>query len=523
MHDQMWVLYYLYGLERVGRMTAQRFIGRHDWYREGAKALFELRGLIAGREGWIGVGHGEAYPEIGTAFALLFLSKGRWPVLLSKLKYGRDDDWNQHRNDVANLTRYVESRWQHDMVWQVVDLEGASVEDLLQSPVLFYCGGNSPLPDSPEAQTALARKLRDYLDRGGFLFAEGYCSGQTFDRGFRKLMELVFPEREYRLRLLPPEHSIWRAEETVDPAYLRPLLGIEFGCRTSVVYCPADTSDRAWPSLSCLWELSRRGRGLKYADSVEGHIQAGLSIGINVLAYATNRELKPKEMEAPLSVAHESQSSAQRGILYIVSLRHPGGCSAAPRALANLLEAAAGELKLRVSVEPRELNITDEALFDHHLAFMHGRNAFHLTDAERRQLGQYVERGGLVLANSICANRAFTESFRREMAAIFPKIALASIPANDELLSTKFGGFDLSTVSRRDPQTSADAKGPLRALVRKEKPELEGIKIGGRWGVIFSPYDLSCALEKHDSVECQGYTREDAARIGLNVLLYSLQ
>ena len=54
-------------------------------------------------------------------------------------------------------------------------------------------------------------------------------------------------------------------------------------------------------------------------------------------------------------------------------------------------------------------------------------------------------------------------------------------------------------------------------------PELEGIKIDDGYGVIFSPFDLSCALEKRDSLECRGYKREDAARIGLNVLLYSLQ
>ena len=41
--------------------------------------------------------------------------------------------------------------------------------------------------------------------------------------------------------------------------------------------------------------------------------------------------------------------------------------------------------------------------------------------------------------------------------------------------------------------------------------------------MIFSKYDLSCALEKQDSVQCQGYVRDDAARIGLNVILYSLQ
>jgi hypothetical protein len=40
--------------------------------------------------------------------------------------------------------------------------------------------------------------------------------------------------------------------------------------------------------------------------------------------------------------------------------------------------------------------------------------------------------------------------------------------------------------------------------------------------VIFSPYDISCALEQHEALQCRGYTREDAARIGLNVLLYSL-
>jgi hypothetical protein len=58
--------------------------------------------------------------------------------------------------------------------------------------------------------------------------------------------------------------------------------------------------------------------------------------------------------------------------------------------------------------------------------------------------------------------------------------------------------------------------------LRKGPPELEGVKIGNRYGVIFSPLDLSCALEKQDTVECQGYIREDAARIGLNVVLYSL-
>ena len=108
------------------------------------------------------------------------------------------------------------------------------------------------------------------------------------------------------------------------------------------------------------------------------------------------------------------------------------------------------------------------------------------------------------------------------MAAIFPDRKLERIPADDPLLSTTYGGFDLRTVSRRDPEAAAPGK-PLEAAIHKVPPDLEGIKLGDRWGVVFSPYDLSCALEKQNSLECRGYTREDAARIGLNVVLYSLQ
>lgn len=517
---QFWLLYYLYGIERVGRMTAHRFIGDHDWYREGASHLLEMRGDLA--NSWRGVGAAEQDERIATAFALLFLAKGRRPILMAKLKYGNEVEWNQHRSDVANLTRYVESKWQRDLGWQVVDLRQATVDDLMQSPVLFLSGRNSPLPNGPGEKQELAQKIRGYLDRGGFLFADANCGGAGFDEGFRELMAMVFPEPEYKLQLLPPEHPIWRAEEPVPADQIRPVYGIEFGCRTSVVYVPAARLKTVRPSLSCLWELDRTNRGLQYNKSVQAQIDAGRALGINVLAYATNRELKYKD-EIPRTLEKlASGDTMRRGRLYIANLRHPGGCNAAPRALVNLLEASGRELGMRVAPAEQQVALTDDSLFDYHMVFMHGRNGFQLTDAERKQLKTYIERGGMLLADSICSNEAFSESFRREMAATFPARKLEPIPAKDPLFSTKYGGFDLSTVTRRDPQGSGD-KGPLKALLRKVPPELDAIRFGDRYGVIFSRYDLSCALEKHDSLECQGYISDDAARIGLNVILYSLQ
>jgi hypothetical protein len=518
-----WLLYYLYGLERAGRLASRRFIplpphpgqpDRADWYREGAELLVQRQDRLSGS--W---SENPVNPLIGTSFALLFLSKGRWPVLMAKLEHAPAGDWNHHRHDVANLTRCVESRWKRDLTWQVVDMQLATVEDMLQAPVVYLTGSQNPLPKEPDRRKEIAGKLRDYLDRGGFLLADADCRSQPFDAGFRELMQLVFPEPEYRLQLLDPEHPIWHAEEAVDPRQLRPVLGIDFGCRTSVVYVAPEQSQQPRYSLSCLWELSRPGRDVTYDRKVQVQIDAALALGVNILSYATNRELKTKEdffrRAAP-------SDPVERGRLDVANLRHPGGCNATPRAIRNLMDAADGELKLRTHVRDKPLDITDDALFDFHLVFMHGRTAFRLTDAERERLRQYIERGGILCADSICSSPSFTNSFRREIETVFGKKRLKTIPAADPLFSTKYGGFDLKTVSRRDPSPAVPGK-PPKSAVHDVPPEFEGVDFGDRWGVIFSPYDLSCALERQDSLGCLGHTRDSASRLGLNILLYSLQ
>lgn len=499
-----WVLYYLYGVERTGRMTARRFIGLHDWYREGAEKLVADQDRFTGF--WKGAGHAENNPIIGTSLALLFMAKGRRPVLAAKLKHGPLNDWDRHRSDLANLTTYVETRWQRDLTWQMIDPKVASVEDLLQAPVLFFNGRFAP-----EFTGEQKKRLRDYVDRGGFLFAEACCDGTDFEQGFRKLMKDVFPEDEYQLRLLPPEHPIWRAEEPVDPKFTRPLYGIDIGCRTSVVLCVGD--------ISCYWELARSGRETRFPPEVQQEIAAAQAIGINVLAYATGRELKYKYDNFDLVADEGPKDTFERGKLYIAKLKHPGGCNAAPTALSNLLRVAGEKKRVRVSTDPREVSLTDDNLFGYYLVFMHGRHNFRLTDRERKQLKTYIESGGMLFADSICSSKEFTAALRRELAVIFPDSPLERIPAGHPMFTPEFGGDDLHVVSRRHPQRGT---GPLKADIRQGEPYLEGIKFGDRYAVIFSPYDISCALENHASLECEGYVREDAARIGLNVIMYSL-
>lgn len=509
--SRAWNYYYLYGLERVGRLTARRLIGEHDWYRAGAEYLLSQQDQF--NRSWVGQGHAEDRPQIATALALLFLSKGRRPVLMAKLQHGPEADWNNHESDVAHLTAHVEKLWGLDLTWQIFDPEAAEVEDLLQAPVLFMSGSKAPDLAGTE------EKMRGYLDRGGFLFAEACCfDGSRFEEGFRKYLDRVFPEKEYKLRRAGPEHPIWRVDQLVNPnsPYVGGLWTVEYGCRTCVVFSEID--------LSCYWELYGQGRVRDLDERVQNRLADANAIGVNVVAYATNREPKGKEESfTGGGDLLELNAAGSRGTIQIAKLQHGGGCNDAPGALVNLLRSASqGDLQLRVSTNEFPVRADDKSLRRFHMAFMHGRHDFKLSQTERKALQEYLSFGGTLFADSICASKEFATAFRREMKAVFPAESLRRIPMTDPLFSAAPGGFDLQKVKRRDPAVQ-QAGQPLRTpRVREVEPELEGIQINGRWAVVFSPYDISCALEQHESLECRGYTQKDAARIGLNVLMYTL-
>lgn len=73
---QSWHYYYLYGMERSCSLMGMRYVGSHDWYREGADVL-----LDAQNDGgdWPAVG-GSQTRYAQTAFALLFLRRATSPT-----------------------------------------------------------------------------------------------------------------------------------------------------------------------------------------------------------------------------------------------------------------------------------------------------------------------------------------------------------------------------------------------------------------------------------------------------------
>src|SRR5205807_8178114 len=109
-------------------------------------------------------------------------------------------------------------------------------------------------------------------------------------------------------------------------------------------------------------------------------------------------------------------------------------------------------------------------------------------------------------------------SFRTMLKQLYPDNPLKRIPPEHEIFKI---GYVLKTVQRREPDVD-QANSALQVSVRTVEPFLEGIEINGRYVVVYSKYDISCALERQAWVACTGYVHDDAVRIAVNVVLYAL-
>jgi hypothetical protein len=178
------------------------------------------------------------------------------------------------------------------------------------------------------------------------------------------------------------------------------------------------------------------------------------------------------------------------------------------------------KLGVDVAIQTQELGLTHDQLPDYRFLYMHGRRDFELSEAELKALRFHLETGGLLLADACCGSKQFDTGFRRMIKGLWPDKPLEAIPVRDELFSKELNGQAITEVKCR--REGADGR-PAGADFRTVAPALEGIKINGRWAVIYSKYDIGCALEKHQSTDCLGHDHESAVRLGKAAVLYAMR
>ncbi|MBY0459862.1 MAG: DUF4159 domain-containing protein, partial [Gemmataceae bacterium] len=401
--------YNYYGIERLGRLSGQRFIGKIDWYRQGCEKLVQLQQLDGSftYSGAAGSGLDRAYPTITTSFALLYLSKGRTPVLVSKFAWGnivqadkdnrkdegpsfiveKDPDgtvtnapnWNRKHSDCRNMVEFAQREIFDGapLSWQVYDMRlqdlstqakvDSEVGLLLQSPVV-YLNGHGPMPfvtRPTDTDFSIPEQiLKRYVEEGGFLFAEACCGDKDFASSFERLTARLFPGSQ--LKKLPPEHAIWQMFPGVSPADFPDLMYLDRGCRTVAVFSPSP--------LAGYWEERRfmpaNGRDPKNRG------EKAFCLSRNVIAYATGMEL-PKPKLTKTILVNAGGAGVARSKFRALQLRYVSDASVqqppAEDALRNLMAYLGQHAKLDVALTSEVLAPSDSAVGKFKFMYLHGR------------------------------------------------------------------------------------------------------------------------------------------------------
>ena len=388
--------YTLYGVERVGLASGFKFFGKHDWYRERAREALDLQQPDGS---WGG-------NEIATAYALLFLARGRHPILMNKLRF--DGYWANRPRDVANLARFATKELERPLNFQVVSIE-RDWTDWTDSPILYLASHVAPKLTDEQIDN-----IRKFIEAGGLLYTQADGAAPAFDQYAAELAKKLFPQ--YPFITVPKDHLVYSMLYKVNPA--PPLKMIGNGVRALMIHSPQD--------LSMAWQ----GR-------MEQTRAPAFQLGVNLFLYAAGKgDLRNRV--ASNTVAEPTVANG--GSIKVARLRYPGAWNPEPAAWPRFARWFQQETSCGVQATAIDLDkLQPQAAA---LAHLTGAAAFDPTLAQITAVQKFVDAGGTLLIDSAGGNAAFSGSAIQLLSKAFPDASLKKLPATHPLFIAAFPGMD---------------------------------------------------------------------------------
>ena len=493
--------YTLFAISRVGLASGYKYLGTTDWFQWGSDMI--CREQSPGGE-WNREGSYQNFNNVpDTAFALLFLARGRAPVMMNKLRYDVTSGtgksarsapglWDQRPRDVANLARWVGRQIESLLNWQVVDLN-ESAADLHDAPILYMAGGKAP--KLSDADTA---KLRAYIEDGGLVLGNADCSAPAFGKGFKALGEQMFPG--YKFRTLEPTSPIYTNETFAAAAWRsgRPTVeALSNGSRELMVLLPSGDPARTWQSQSF--------------QSAKHETYGQLMV--NLFLYAVDKSGLRRRGETYL-VARNGGAAAAKAAK-VARVKYAGNWDPEPggwrRLSAVMHNAGVAEVSTE-AVDPAAGGTLDKsyALASLTIAAADAK----LPEATCAALREYVKGGGTLLVDCAGGRGLYRAAAEAELARLFPAAPrpLPVLPPADGVFAAAGPGLSAGSVDYRRFERPG---GNLHV------PQLRAYAVGGRAAVFYSPEDVSTGLVGEPVDGVAGYVPADATRVVACVVAYA--
>jgi len=473
--------YYLYALERIGVLTGQKYIGGHDWYREGADYLVPRQ---AADGSWRGNGMCE------TEFAMLFLGKGREPVVMQKLMH--NGEWNTDPYDAKDVVEQASRDLKMPMIARTIDAKDG-VAALAGAPVL-YMQGRKAVEFTPAQREA----IKGFVEDGGFLVASDCCNSAEFDKSFRAEMGVMFPDSVFER--LPLSHEIYNLQYRIANPNAFMIEGLNTGCRTAVFYAPHD--------ICCAWGGCK---GCKDKTCLAG--ADAKNLGVNLIAYALNFKKMHGPLDDDFTIGMKPGAMTPRNALIIGQLHHNGDWNPDPGSIANLAETLKKETGMKGDVARKQVQLGVDDPGEFPMLYVTGHRKFDYSATQVDALRAYLDRGGFLFADPCCGKQEFDTAFRHLCEQLYPDRPLTEIPAAHSVLQ----------------QPYAIAKVEYKPAVLKlfpaltDAPKFEGISApDGRLQILYSRFNFGCELQGHPCPGCLGLAKTDAYHIAVNAVFYAL-
>lgn len=211
--------------------------------------------------------------------------------VFAQIKY-RGGDWNPHPLAVTPLMEQLIQRTSVEAATSRHEV-GLTDRDLFSYPFLYIAGKYEFEPLTQEE----VEILRRFLSYGGFLLADDALGqpGYGFDRGLRRELKRVFPEKE--LTRLPSGHAALRSYYLIRRIggirMVHPYLeGINVGNATPIIYCHND--------LAGAWERDQLGNWLNpVTPGGDEQRREAFHLGINLILYAMTENYKEDLIHVP--------------------------------------------------------------------------------------------------------------------------------------------------------------------------------------------------------------------------------
>jgi len=404
-------------------------------------------------------------------------------------------DWMTDPADVDSLLNWTNTKLGIHYGKAEVDFDHFSF-DPREVPALLFAGHNAFTLDDRTRQL-LARYVLD----GGTLIGDACCGWKDFNDAFRRELEAIFPGRPLR-KLTPDEPLLSAYYKLGNFTYQKAdgskyeaepcLEGIGFGCRTGVIYSPAD--------LTCGWDGHDHPRGLRIV------IDQARQIGANYVTYVLGSYQLGRFLSTT-KVYHEASATARDDFVF-AQIIHEGDWDPDPSAVHNLLKHVRDNSTLTIKFKRVDVKLTDPKAMNYPLLYLTGHHDFRWSKPEAEWLQRYLKAGGMLLADACCGRTAFHLAFQREIARALPDSRLEDLPLDHPLLHAH---NDITRVAYT-PRVAEDF-GALSA------PSLQGITLDGRLAVVYSRFDLGNGWEQFPHPYAYGYSEKDALAIGTNVIV----